>query len=233
MKKILGFLIVCLFSNVAMAATCTPGRSDYFCITPEMAPNSPVKIFDFYSIPAQVISLFNKELKKVNDPLLLDAQWESPYFGAGISYYNDQFRMMILGGTTRIDGMSLDAYAAIVCHELGHIIGGAPLQTITGAEWSSSEGQADFFAASVCLPRYFASLGEKNISARVEKAGFEMMNSLRHFDSNSEGEARKLIRHAVNVTKTKETLINVYPTIQCRYENFRNPVKRASCWFKE
>lgn len=224
-----------MFAGNLAAQTCPTDRSDYFCISPEMAPDSPVKIVDFYTIPSVIISLFHKELASTGHPLLLDAKWESPFFGAGISFYNEEFRMMILGGTTRIKGMTLDAYAAIACHELGHIIGGAPHQTITGAEWSSSEGQADFFAASVCLPRYFKAKGElpANIAKRVESSGFEMMNSMRPFDSNSTGEAGKLVRHAVNVTVTKETLINKYPTIQCRYENFRNPTKRASCWFKE
>lgn len=200
-----------------------------------MAPDSPIKIYDFYSIPSIIMGLFQKELTALGSPLVLDAQWESPYFGAGVSFYNEEFRLMILGGTTRIKGMSLDAYAAVVCHEIGHIIGGAPYQTITGAEWSSSEGQADFFAASVCLPRYFASKKENSqvMAKRIEGAGFDMMNSFKDFDSNANADEKKLVRHVVNVTKTKETLINKYPSIQCRYETFRNPSKRAACWFKE
>ncbi|AUN98811.1 hypothetical protein DOM21_06940 [Bacteriovorax stolpii] len=235
MKKLLGILIFTLFTGSAFAITCPADRNDYFCITPEMAPNSPIKLTDFYTIPARIMGLFSKELQTTGYPLMLDAQWESPFFGAGVSFYNEQFRMMILGGTTRIQGMSLDAYAAVVCHEMGHILGGAPHQTITGAEWSSSEGQSDFFAASVCLPRYYKAIGEleHNIAKRVEKAGFEMMNSMKEFDSNSVGQGRKLVRHAVNVTVVNETLINNYPSIQCRYETFRNPAKRASCWYKE
>lgn len=221
--------------NVSNASACPTDREDYFCITPEMAPNSAVSLVDFYTIPAQIISLFTLEIKKTGFPVLLDAQWDSPYFGAGVSFYNDQYRLMILGGTTRIKGMSLDAYAAIVCHEIGHIIGGTPHQTISGAEWSSSEGQSDFFAANVCLPRYFKFKGEelKNISAKVEKSGFEMMWSLKDFDSNSSAQGKKIIRHLDKLPAASQTIINQYPSLQCRYENFRNPSKRPSCWFKE
>ncbi len=235
MRKVLKILFISLFLGSALASSCPPGRPDLFCLTPEMTPNSPVKLIDFYSIPSKIMGLFSKELNQVGSPLFLDAQWESPYFGAGVTFYNEQFRLMVLGGTTRIKGISHDAYAAIICHEIGHIIGGAPHQSMPGAEWSSSEGQSDFFAASVCLPRYFLALGERpqNVSQRVEAAGFHMLNSLKEFDSNSVGVQRELRRHAVNVTKVQETLFNRYPSIQCRYENFRNPKERPSCWYKK
>ncbi len=209
-----------------------PKDAPYFCITPEMAPDTQIGIVDFYNVPVKVISLFSDSLKKIQANVVLDAQWESPYFGAGIAYYDNYFYMRIFGGTTRVEGMSLDAYAALACHELGHIIGGAPYQTILGAEWSSSEGQADFFAASVCLPKYFL---QKNIPASaiaslVEKAGYEMLNSVAPYGSQKE---LPILRHTPLSFQTPETLINLYPSLQCRYETFRNPSKRSECWFKE
>jgi len=186
---------------------------------------------NFYLIPAKIIGLFNQEISAAGYPLQLEANWDSPYFGAGVSLYDNAFHLMILGGTARLAEFTEDAYAAVVCHEIGHIIAGEPHQTISGAEWSSSEGQSDFFAASICLPRYFKSLNEKNISTRVEKAGYEMMNSFRKFDSNSID--KTLSRTKPALPATKETLINKYPTIQCRYENFRDPSKRAACWYRD
>lgn len=44
------------------------------------------------------------------------------------------------------EGFSEDGLIAIICHEYGHIAGGGP----------QVEGQADFFAASACMPRVFA-----------------------------------------------------------------------------
>jgi len=198
-----------------------------------MAPESPVKIFEFYAIPSNLIGLFHEELKSAPAPLYLDAKWESPFFGAGVSLYQDQFSLMVLGGTTRVPGFSLEAYAALICHELGHILGGHPKQTIPGAEWASAEGQADFFAASICLPRYFKSLGVKEslIPKAIENAGFEMMWAFRNFDSSHT--RLILVRDAVNLEVVGKTLKNEYPTIQCRYETFRNPKSRSSCWFKD
>lgn len=190
-----------------------------------MAPESQIKLVDFYQIPAVIISLFKA-------PVILDAQWESPYFGAGM---RNQKEMVIWGGTTRVKGMTKDAYAAIVCHELGHVLGGAPYQTISGAQWASAEGQADFFAASVCLPRYFQSLGigHNEVAAKVEKAGYEMLSSLAPFGSGTKDEVVSLERYYEFNERAESTLVNNYPTLQCRYESFRNSSQRSHCWFKE
>jgi hypothetical protein len=226
MKNILKIMLLTslLFGNVYAAGTC-PVNAPYFCVTPEMASNSEIKLTDFYQIPAVIISIFHT-------PISLDAQWDSPYLGMGMK---DSKNMLILGGTTRAKGMTKDAYAAAVCHELGHVLGGAPYQTIKGSEWASSEGQADFFAASVCLPEYFKKLGLKysEISARIEKAGYEMLSSLAPHSSQTSEELKTLYRFQPIYERVEETLINNYPSLQCRYEIFRNPIERSDCWFNQ
>lgn len=220
-----------LLGNTYASIKC-PKDAAYFCITPEMAPETQIGQVDFYNVPVKILSLFSDSLKKVQRNVVLDAQWESPYFGAGIAYYDNYFYMKIFGGTTRVEGMTLDAYAALVCHELGHIIGGAPYQTFNGAEWSSSEGQSDFFAASVCLPKYFLqqNIPMSKIKALVEKAGYELFNALGPYGSQKE---LPLERHIPLSFQTPETLFNSYPSLQCRYETFRDSSKRSECWFKQ
>ena len=64
----------------------------------------------------------------------------------------------ILGGLARHPEMTKDALALIVCHEIGHYMGGAPkkLRGNSGTRrWSSAEGPADYFASSKCLPLVF------------------------------------------------------------------------------
>ncbi|GAB4420954.1 MAG: hypothetical protein OHK0056_31630 [Bacteriovoracaceae bacterium] len=163
----------------------------------------------------------------------MSRKWGIDHFGAGVIFYQNQFKLMILGGTARIEGMTRDAYAAIVCHELGHILGGEPRQSISGAEWSSAEGQSDYFAASNCLPRYFSMKGVKKdeLDLRIEKAGFEMINSFLPFDSNSH--ETEIERDEVELPVVETTLFNKYPSLQCRYLTFRNRTARSSCWFRQ
>lgn len=67
------------------------------------------------------------------------------------------WRIQVSGGMARANGMTKDAFALVLCHELGHYLGGAPHTYLYGG-WPSAEGQADYWATSKCLKRYFYEL---------------------------------------------------------------------------
>jgi hypothetical protein len=227
-------LALILVSLNAFSVECPKDRKDYFCIPPETIFNSEMNVANFYIIPAKVLGLFRNELTAINYPLELKADWNSPYFGAGVSLYENSFKLMILGGTARMKEMTLDAYAANVCHEVGHVIGGDPKQTITGADWASSEGQADFFAATICLKRFYQSEGisnEVDLKNKIEKAGFDFMNLASKIESDPKNKFFQ--RAKVKMAEVDHTLINRYPSLQCRYETFRNQLNRPTCWYKD
>ena len=58
----------------------------------------------------------------------------------------------VYGGTPRHKTMTLDGLTMIICHELGHHLGGGPRRSEL-YPWSAAEGQSDYFAGSVCLKR--------------------------------------------------------------------------------
>lgn len=223
-------LLIFMLSTSAFAQVCPQNRSDYFCLSPDMAPNSLIQEADFHEIASEVVGLFSSELNQKGYPFSLDARWESPFLGAGVSFYQERFSLMILGGTARIKDMSRDAFAALVCHELGHILGGAPYQQMSGSAWASLEGQSDFFAASVCLPRYFHSLqaGRAEVASRIEAAGFYLFKALSPHSTQTRDQP---LARGKRVLPAVEKTLQGYPSVQCRYETFRNPSKRSSCWF--
>lgn len=236
MSKLIIICSILYYSLLANAAhaQCDPSRSfdEYFCISPEMAPNSIISERDFVEIPKKILALFSQELKSKKYPVQFDTRWNSPYFGAGVSLYNQKFNIVVFGGMARIDGMTKEAYATVICHELGHIIGGAPYSKMKGYEWSSIEGQADFFAASVCLPRYFISLGvgQKSLKNEIEASAYEFFETVKFVSSETKNQP--LIRWHATQEVAKET-IQGYPSIQCRYENYRESSVRPACWFKQ
>lgn len=232
--KIIISLFILMNLSLSYAGICPNDRKDLFCIPPEKILNSEMTINEFFNIPIKIFNLYKKDFDQLPYPVTLNAQWESPYFGAGVSLYENSYKLMVLGGMTRMPEMTLDAYAAIICHEIGHIIGGEPKQTIPIADWASAEGQADFFSASTCLPKYFKSEGmidSELIQKRVEKAGYEFIHIASVIESVPKNKILK--REAIKLPKVSETITNIYPTLQCRYETYRNPIKRSSCWFKE
>ncbi len=226
---LLGTLFLIAISSNAALNDC-PAGTKYFCRPANHFINPHINIEQFYSIPAQIISLYSKDLAEAQ--FLLDLDWTSPYFGAGISLKDGNTTLMILGGTTRIEGLTKDAYAALVCHEIGHILGGAPLQELKGSQNLSKEGQADFFAASECLPRYFSHLGVQfdDLATRVEAAGWHMFKSMMPFSTSTMSQS--LLREGVELPPVSRTT-DSYPSLQCRYETFRSPSKRSSCWFAQ
>jgi hypothetical protein len=56
------------------------------------------------------------------------------------------------GGLARHSMTTDDGFALVVCHELGHHIGGAPRADFS---WPANEGQADYFGSMKCLRRIF------------------------------------------------------------------------------
>lgn len=86
--------------------------------------------------------------------------WKEPTLGAGSQFDGDDFVVLLYGGMVRARFMNFGVLSAILCHEIGHKMGGPPYQIFFENEpdWSSAEGQADTFAAQVCLPRLFDRL---------------------------------------------------------------------------
>ncbi len=67
-----------------------------------------------------------------------------------------EFSVKISKGVRYHQLMTEDAYALIACHEIGHHMGGLPLQR--ASSWATVEGEADYFANLKCMRRYFESL---------------------------------------------------------------------------
>jgi hypothetical protein len=61
----------------------------------------------------------------------------------------------MFGGLARHSSVTTDGFALVLCHELGHHIGGAPKKRNTLNPWAGSEGQSDYFATHKCLRQVF------------------------------------------------------------------------------
>ncbi len=56
-----------------------------------------------------------------------------------------EFGIEIPGGMARYDFITEEAFIMVICHEIGHVLGGAPHNNMT-----SIEGQSDYFSALKC-----------------------------------------------------------------------------------
>ncbi len=82
---------------------------------------------------------------------IVNRYWENGKVNASAGKKKDVFLLNIYGGLARYKSLTKDAFTMILCHEIGHLIGGAP--TWKPFNQASSEGQADYFATLKCFRR--------------------------------------------------------------------------------
>jgi hypothetical protein len=61
--------------------------------------------------------------------------------------------VQMFGGLAKQPQMTLEGFALVICHELGHAVAGKPLYS--NNDWASVEGQSDQFATAVCARKMF------------------------------------------------------------------------------
>ncbi len=216
----------------------------------------------FITVFYEVIGLYQKELSQFRIPVAPIPEWTNPYITAYAAEANGVMRLGFWGGMARVPGMNDDAVALIMCHEVGHIIGGAPFIKIDQPmyEGLSSEGQADYFATKECVKKYFGSkkdtlnylykVYESNSSEAQlckfmgmtdleEAICLRTINGLIGFShvvellKAEEGGSFSLLSEDENVVE--ETLYNSYPSNQCRMDTFLAGLfdqERPLCWYR-
>lgn len=97
---------------------------------------------------------FSPEVKKKHkSELLVYGQWASDSINAYAERDMDAWIITLYGGLARHKHLTLDGLKLILCHELGHHLGGAPKKGTN--KWSSAEGQADYFSTMKCLRKWW------------------------------------------------------------------------------
>lgn len=101
--------------------------------------------------------------------------WTDGTVNAYASRSGNTWTVQMFGGLARHETITEDGMTLVICHELGHHLGGAPKKGGGGgwwgggsASWASNEGQADYFATMKCLRRAFLHDDNSAILARME-----------------------------------------------------------------
>ncbi len=117
----------------------------------------------FNKVINRVAKLYSPVVRKLGGTLTFNRNWTDGTVNAYANRENDTgnvWFVSMFGGLARHPQMNEDGFAVVVCHELGHHLGGAPRKTdpATGLlRWAANEGQADYYATLKCLRNYFAN----------------------------------------------------------------------------
>ncbi len=152
--------------------------------------------------------------------LIVRLEPNSPRTNAEISKSGNELSLVVWGGMLGHPEMDRGTFLLLLCHELGHALGGPPLKSRNG--WSSTEGQADYYSGGSCFHLFepneelflYSALKLTSIYAHVTR---EVAPDLQRCDE-------------VQVLRTNYG----YPGVQCRLDTMiagRRNLPRPRCWY--
>ncbi len=203
----------------------------------------------FNAVIDDVVAKFLPVIESHGGKLKVMKDWQDSTVNAGASQKGNTWELFFYGGLARRPEVTVDAFQMVVCHELGHHLGGFPFksQATTNGEpfFAANEGQSDYYASQVCLRTLWASevaanaqaaatvdpaaqaicdatysqQGERNLCYRISNAAMPLAMLLKHRGESDPSFSRK---DPLVVSKTKDS----HPPGQCRLETF---VAAANC----
>ncbi len=155
-----GLLLATLIATQPVFACTKDGQEGF---VPENKLNIPVNTKSitgisenqFNSVIDQVEGIYAPLVSEYGGKLEVVRKWTDGTVNAYAQQEGDVWKVSMFGGLARHKTITADGFALVVCHEIGHHIGGAP--RYAGGDWASNEGQADYFATLKCLRRVWQS----------------------------------------------------------------------------
>ncbi len=173
--------MVISLSLVNASLACSENGSSGFL--PENNLKIPVGQKSFGGLTEEQFNTVIDKVEAIYSPLVASAggklnmikNWSDATVNAYATQSGTNWTVNMFGGLARHNTITEDGMALVVCHELGHHLGGAP--KIGGSasggtgwgggsgganSWATNEGQADYFATLKCLRRVY--LNDDNVS---------------------------------------------------------------------
>lgn len=136
---------------------------------------------EFNTAIDKVESIYAPIVSNMGGKLSIERKWSDGTVNAYASQSGSTWKVAMFGGLARHNTITADGMSLVVCHEIGHHIGGAPKKggSTTGGgwwggssggvnSWASNEGQADYFSGLKCLRKAFLNDNNVAIVAAME-----------------------------------------------------------------
>ena len=150
----------------------------------------------------------------------------------------------ILGGTVYHKYSSEEVIASILCHEMGHHLGGSP--TKKSRQWVSVEGQADYYSANTCFKKVyensnneervkefklnsfltekckvnFQNITQQNLCFRQVLSNEMMVSFLYALKSSRRGRRGKKADLGKRDLSVRKSVMEEHPSSQCRIDTY-------------
>ena len=89
--------------------------------------------------------------------------WTDSTVNANATQFGSTWQVNMYGGLARRSEATRDGFALVLCHEIGHHLGGYPFSS----SWAADEGEADYFATLSCARTLWQDQTETNALSRA------------------------------------------------------------------
>lgn len=220
-----------------------------FCAYANILPHTNIKIPTsiknanltekrFNALIDQVVTTYDDTFRTYGmRRLIVNRKWEDGEINASAAKNEGTFLLNVYGGLGRYETLTDDGILLVLCHEIGHLIGGAP--TYKPINDVSSEGQADYFSTAKCFKK-IAKKYPRILSVKEDIHPFARIKCEQQFKEKMDKEVcfrsslgqQSLAKTLSSLSKEEiipqfDTpdpqertfiLFNGYPSIQCRID---------------
>lgn len=192
---------------------------------------------EFNAILDRAEGIYRHVIDQYGAELVVERRWKSSTVNAYANQNGKKWKIVVFGGLARRPEVTKDGFAMVVCHELGHHLGGYPFYPRVN-EWAASEGQSDYFAAQVCARKLWKEDYIENAKYRDEASDYiiERCDDSWPFQSDRDlcyriavgaislGELLAYLRDTTvdietpDTTVVDQTIFDGYPDAQCRLD---------------
>lgn len=241
--KILTLLILILILSTNLSFACEGFLPPNDLYLSPLDKNEGLSELQYNEVINKVEKIYTPVAREYNASLKIDRKWSSGTVNAGTfrDLRQKQWIINLYGGLARHKFMTEDGYALVICHEIGHHIGGAPKKVIDQKPfWASTEGQADYWATLKCLRRIFknedneAAIGNISIPRTVTSECEKSFNSKKKFNLcirlAMAGQALASISSVIRLTAPPQfetpdpsvvsQVYDKHPVPQCRLDSY-------------
>jgi hypothetical protein len=110
---------------------------------------------EFNAAIKELQTMYEPIVSKLGGELTIIGDWNDPTVNAYASQTDKNWTVKMFGGLARRPEVTLNGFKLVICHELGHHVGGVP-----SMDWASYEGQSDYYATHVCGKKLFAEYSQ-------------------------------------------------------------------------
>jgi hypothetical protein len=144
-------------------------ENDLWLSTSAKNVNDSIDEAKFNEVIDSVVDIYAPIISNMGGNLVVERAWEDGTVNAYAQRSGSTWKINMFGGLARHEAITPDGFALVVCHEIGHHIGGAPKKgNWWGSSWASNEGQSDYWATLKCLRKVFATQNNQEVLNKLD-----------------------------------------------------------------